>query len=442
MRKIKFIDLFAGLGGIRIGFEQALKKYEFEPECVFTSEIKPYAVDAYGKYFNEKNIYGDITKIPSEKIGYFDFLLAGFPCQAFSTAGKGLGFADARGTLFFEIERLLKYWQPTGFLLENVDGLFNHDKGRTLDVILHKLHDSGYIVSYKILDGKDFGLAQSRKRIYIVGTKNAEINLRNFSPKAAVLKDILESSLPTNDTAFSRALLSHYKPHELLGKSIKDKRGGTNNIHSWDIGLKGEVSSEQKKLLKSLLRERRKKHWAEQIGIKWMDGMPLTAKQISTFYECENLEYLLEDLVKKGYIVKEHPKKLENGKRIQDVTKPKGYNIVAGKLSFEFTKILDPNDIAPTLVAMDVDKLGVVDGNGVRKLCIREGMRLFGFPENYDLSFLNAKDAYDLLGNTVCIPVIEAVASRLCETICKESFEEAEDETLISAINYWFVKTE
>jgi len=436
MDKFKFVDLFAGLGGIRIGFEQAFKNHGFETECVFSSEIKSYAVEAYQNYFKEENIYGDITKIPSEQIGKFDFLLAGFPCQPFSTAGKGLGFADVRGTLFFEIERLLKHWQPTGFLLENVEGLFNHEKGRTLDIILHKLHDLGYFVSYRVLDGKDFGLAQSRKRIYIVGTNIAAIDLRDFDVKTTKLKEILESGLPTNNTVFSNALLSHYKSYEMLGKSIKDKRGGSNNIHSWDMGLKGEVTTEQKQLLEALLLERRKKQWAEEIGIKWMDGMPLTTEQISTFYKHNNLEYLLDDLVKKGYVAKEHPKKFENGKRIQDKTKPKGYNIVAGKLSFEFTKILDPDDVAPTLVAMDVDKLGVIDGEGIRRLSIREGMRLFGFPEAYDLSFLKMREAYDLLGNTVCIPVIEAVAGRICEAIKEEMFQEVQGGLLAYAENY------
>ncbi|MDE7013052.1 MAG: DNA cytosine methyltransferase, partial [Kineothrix sp.] len=101
--------------------------------------------------------------------------------------------------------------------------------------------------------------------------------------------------------------------------------------------------------------------------------------------------------------------------RVPDETKEKGYNIVAGKLSFEFSKILDPNDIAPTLVAMDVDKLGVVDGNGLRRLTIKECQRLFGYPDDYDLSIVDVKDAFDLLGNTVCVPVIKQIALRMGE---------------------------
>ena len=170
--------------------------------------------------------------------------------------------------------------------------------------------------------------------------------------------------LPTLKTKFVEKLLSHFEISDLYGKSIKDKRGGDNNIHSWDIGLKGDVSKEQCILLNKLFKERRKKQWALEIGIDWMDGMTLTLEQINTFIKKpkEELKFMLDDLVCKGYLKFEHPKKLvkENAKdgvksyRQYDETKPKGYNIVTGKLSFEINKILDPNDIAPTLVATDV----------------------------------------------------------------------------------------
>ena len=117
---IKFIDLFAGLGGIRIGFEEAFKDLGIKTECVLTSEIKKSALKAYSNYFKCEDIKGDITKLKTETIPDFDFLLAGFPCQAFSTAGNRLGFDDTRGTLFFEIERILKSKNPYGFILEGL----------------------------------------------------------------------------------------------------------------------------------------------------------------------------------------------------------------------------------------------------------------------------------------------------------------------------------
>lgn len=430
MQKVKFIDLFAGLGGIRLGFESAFQSLGFKTECVLTSEIKPYAVKTLKHNFKQDFLAGDLFDIRNEFIPDFDFLLGGFPCQPFSAGGKRQGFVDTRGTLFFEIERILKAKKPYGFILENVEGLVKHDLenkndkiGRTLSTILCKLKDElGYNVSWKVLDSIDFGLPQSRKRIFIVGTKDEKANLNVSSKQFKPLKTILENGLETINSDFTQKLFKHFEMEDLYGKSIKDKRGGDNNIHSWDIGIKGQVSDEQIILLNKLFKERRKKHWAEKIGIDWMDGMALTLKQISTFHKTENLKGLLDDLVKKGYLRFEHPKKLvreetENGEkkyRVYDETKPKGYNIVTGKLSFEINKILDPNDIAPTLVATDVSRLAVPDNGGLRRLTIREGLRLFGYPEWYEIP-VKEYEAFDLLGNTVAVPVVEHVAKELAE---------------------------
>lgn len=414
-KTVKFIDLFAGLGGIRIGFENAFREKGFNPVCVFSSEIKDYAIRVYKNYFNDEDVAGDITQIPASDIEDFDFLLGGFPCQPFSSAGLGLGFEDTRGTLFFEIERILEEKRPYGFLLENVEGLINHDDGRTLSIIVDHLKKLNYYVSYRLIDSQYFGLAQSRKRVYIVGARDAHISLDNFDEHTAVLGDILQHGLPTVDSDFTRKLFAHFTPEQVVGKAIKDKRGGNDNIHSWEIGLKGDTTQEQAEFLNLLLLERRKRKWAAEIGIDWMDGMPLTEQQISTFYPRENLKEFLDELVDMGYLTLEYPRKKEKNRRVPDETKPKGYNIVAGKLSFEFTKILDPTDLAPTLVAMDVSHLGVVDNGGLRRLSIREGQRLCGFPEDYDLSFLKESEAFDLLGNTVCVPVIKAIAERLAD---------------------------
>jgi DNA (cytosine-5)-methyltransferase 1 len=430
MSKVKFIDLFAGLGGIRLGFEKSFQDLGFETECVMTSEIKPYAIETLTKNFSHDYFVGDIFNVENEQIPDFDFLLGGFPCQPFSAGGKREGFVDTRGTLFFEIERILKEKKPYGFILENVEGLVKHDLenkedkiGRTLTTILDKLkNELGYKVSWKVLDSIEFGLPQSRKRIFIIGTKDEKANLTFFDKEFNALNTILENGLETIKSDFTEKLFSHFEMEDLYGKSIKDKRGGNNNIHSWDIGIKGEVSDEQIILLNKLFKERRKKHWAEKIGIDWMDGMALTLKQISTFHKNDNLKVVLDDLVKKGYLRFEHPKKLvceitENGVRkyrTYDETKLKGYNIVTGKLSFEINKILDPNDIAPTLVATDVSRLAVPDNGGLRRLTIREGLRLFGYPEWYEIP-VKETEAFDLLGNTVAVPVVEHVARQLAE---------------------------
>lgn len=434
---MKFIDLFAGIGGTRLGFENACEAMGIKSECVFSSEIKQHAVDAYKANFAEEKIAGDITKISERDIPDFDFLLAGFPCQPFSAAGSRHGFMDTRGTLFFDIERILEAKSPTGFLLENVEGLLNHDKvdkskpyGRTLEVILKKLSKLGYQVTYKVLNAADFGVPQNRKRIYILGSLHSEISLDGFEKKNSKLQDIMESGLPSLKTPFAKLLLSHFDAPNLAGKAVKDKRGGEQNIHSWEISLKGKVTAQQKDLLGKLLKQRRQKRWAENKGITWMDGMPLTLSEISTFYRHKNLKKILDDLVGKGYLRYEHPKDLieevmpdgmVKKSRVYATNKEKGYNIVSGKLSFEISKILDPLDVTPTLVATDVTRLAVPDGNGIRKLTVREGLRLSGFPDWYELEQISYQEAFDLLGNTVIVPVISMVCQRYLSEVISSS---------------------
>ena len=238
--------------------------------------------------------------------------------------------------------------------------------------------------------------------------------MANFQKQESCLGDILESGLPTSDSNFAKLLLSHYPIEELAGKAIKDKRGGENNIHSWDIDFKGVISQEEKDLLNQMLKERRKKKWAESYGIDWMDGMPLTLEHIQTFNDSPNLESMLSNLVSKGYVKLEHPKRKIGNQRVQDPELPLGYNIVAGKMSFEISKVLDPKETAPTLVAMDMQHLYVIDGEGLRTLSLREGLRLFGYPDSFKFD-ISRDLGYDLLGNTVVVPVIKAVAGRVLD---------------------------
>lgn len=153
MKEYKTIDLFAGIGGIRLGFEA------FGCKNIFSSEWDKYAQSMYEVNFGEKP-FGDINDISPSDIPDHDILLAGFPCQPFSIAGKGLGFADTRGTLFFNIEAILKAKKPKAFLLENVKRLTTHDNGNTFKVINDKLNKLGYTVYHKVLNTLDFGLPQ------------------------------------------------------------------------------------------------------------------------------------------------------------------------------------------------------------------------------------------------------------------------------------------
>ena len=169
-----FVDLFAGIGGFRIAFQ------ELNGKCVFSSENNTYSQKTYEANFGERPD-GDITLIDAQSVPDHDILLAGFPCQAFSIAGRRDGFDDTRGTLFFDVARILNKKRPKAFFLENVKGLVNHDKGRTLKVILDVLrNDLGYFVpDPKVINAKHFGVPQNRERIFIVGFQK-KANYENF----------------------------------------------------------------------------------------------------------------------------------------------------------------------------------------------------------------------------------------------------------------------
>lgn len=221
--KFDFIDLFAGIGGIRIPFQ------ELGGKCVFTSEWDKFAQKTYRINFGEQPS-GDITKIREEDIPHFDILLGGFPCQPFSQAGLKKGFADTRGTLFFEIERIINVHRPKAFLLENVKQLRGHDKGRTLAVILKHLEAMNYYVKYEVLRAGDFGVPQNRERIYIVGFSKDHFALpEGFSfqfpePTHAQTRvgDILESNVDEKYT-ISDAL---WEGHQRRKKEHEEKGNG------------------------------------------------------------------------------------------------------------------------------------------------------------------------------------------------------------------------
>lgn len=187
-----FIDLFAGIGGMRLGFE------EVGGYCVFSSECDESACDTYEKNFGERPS-GDITKIRTNDIPDFDILLGGFPCQSFSIIGKKEGFKNETcGTLFFEIERILRYKKPSAFLLENVKNLQSHDKGRTFRVIIEHLEALGYTVYSKVLNSLDYGVPQKRERVFIVGfLGNVLFNFPKpvSETERLTLSDILEENV-------------------------------------------------------------------------------------------------------------------------------------------------------------------------------------------------------------------------------------------------------
>lgn len=404
---IKFVDLFAGVGGIRLGATAALAKHGIEAQCVLSSEIDAKACETYQLNFQE-HPSGDIKNIV--EIEPFDLLLAGFPCQPFSYAGKRQGFGDTRGTLFFEVERLLGLYKPKAFLLENVRGLYTHDGGRTFETIINKLHELGYGTYDMLLNSSNFGVPQNRVRLYILGIKDAtpEMTLStnlgaadshrykkesNSKSQFCTVGQILEENVADKyycSQEFTEQLRSVIGDDlsKLHGYRLIDYRGGQ-SLHSWELGKKGKCSSAEIEFMNLLIQNRRKPIFGTQ-----QDGKKLTLEQIKTFYTNDDILEVITSLKKKGYL------KEEDGK----------FNPVCGNMSFEVFKFLDPNSISITLTSSDSNRLGVIQNNRARRITPRECARLQGFPDSF---VVNPNDtfAYKQFGNSVSVPVIEAVVS-------------------------------
>lgn len=339
---LKCIDLFAGVGGIRLGFEQACKVLGLNTECVFTSEIDEWACQTYRKNFpNDKhNPLSDITKVDETQIPDFDVLLAGFPCQAFSIAGKRGGFNDTRGTLFFDVARIIKEKRPKAFLLENVKGLTNHRSGKTLEVILNTLkEDLGYTVFYKVLNARDFGLAQMRERIYIVGFKG-DCGGGNFEfpqpfPKSEckVIRDIMEEEPVEARYYLSTAYIASMKAHKA-------------------------------------------RHQAKGHGFG---------------YEIRSLNEIAG-------------------------------TIVCGGMGKERNLIIDPRqtDLTPTTHIK-----GEYNKEGIRRMTPKEWERLQGFPDDWTAGLANVH-RYKQMGNSVAVPVVEAIALNVIKELQNPTKPKAE----------------
>ena len=223
VKRFDFIDLFAGIGGFRLAFEQAGYK------CLFSSEINDHCQEVYKNNFNE-DPFPDVTQIDPKQLPDFQTLLAGFPCQPFSICGKKKGFEDTRGTLFFDVAEIIKRKQPKAIFLENVKGLRNHNGGKTLATILNVLrNDLGYFVPEpQIINAKDFGVPQNRERIYIVGfhpsTNVTEFNYPKPMDKKVTFADIKEKEVPATkyflSTQYVQTLVNHKARHEGKGNGF------------------------------------------------------------------------------------------------------------------------------------------------------------------------------------------------------------------------------
>lgn len=328
---IKSIDLFAGIGGIRLGFDQAFGK---NIQTVFVSEWDENAKKTYqANFYDDSEIAGDITAINEKDIPDFDICLAGFPCQAFSIAGRKKGFDDnfkgqTRGTLFFDVVRICAEKKPKVIFCENVKGLTIHDHGRTFKVIVGALRELGYTVFYKLLNSKDFGVPQNRERIYIVAFRNdiapGEFVFPEGTDSTKTIRDIMEDApIPSKyylSDVYMQTLINHKKRHESKGNGFG--------------------------------------------------------------YEIRNLDGIAGTLV-------------------------------CGGMGRERNLIIDnrEHDTTPTTHIK-----GKINEEGIRKMTPREWARLQGFPDSFKFVLADVH-LYKQFGNSVTVPVIKAIATKIKEVL-------------------------
>ena len=217
--KIKFIDLFCGIGGFRIAMDETCLENDINPQCVFSSDIDKHCQDSYELNFGERP-FGDITKIDANEIPDHDILFAGFPCQPFSIIGQMKGFEDTRGTLFFHIAEILSVKKPKAFILENVKQLVGHDGGKTLKTILESLRNLGYHVQYTVLNALDYGLPQKRERIIIVGHREPILfsfpsPIRPFKPLSEIIEKKVDKKHFASDYIREKRKESHKSAYKL-----------------------------------------------------------------------------------------------------------------------------------------------------------------------------------------------------------------------------------
>jgi DNA (cytosine-5)-methyltransferase 1 len=243
-RSFSFIDLFAGIGGIRLGFESVGGR------CVFSSEFDVDAQKTYQANFDDKP-FGDITKIATADIPNHDILLAGFPCQPFSIIGKQQGFTDTRGTLFFEIERIIRDKKPTAFLLENVKQFRTHDNGRTCQIVLDRLRELGYYTYITVLNAIDFGVAQKRERTIIVGfSEPLTFHFPEPYPYRPLLQDVLEKDSDVDKKLFASDMICKKRLARLKEQGQSpfypsmwhENKGGHIGIHPFSCALRHNAS--------------------------------------------------------------------------------------------------------------------------------------------------------------------------------------------------------
>lgn len=261
---MKYFSMFSGIGGFELGILNAMASgrqrqkenklettmpkpmckpnFGLSTTCIGFSEIDKYAIQIYKKHFPNHKEYGNARTINAEELPDFDFLIAGFPCQSFSIAGKRGGFEDTRGTLFFQIARIARAKRPKLLLLENVKGLLSHDKGKTFGTILETLSELGYVCEWQILNSKNFGVSQNRERVLIIGYFGRK-GFKQVFPIGEIPQDDLKRNKQEPGRKISNAITGGYRKQNARGTYImrdgRDNRSCLRSGRTPELGIKG-----------------------------------------------------------------------------------------------------------------------------------------------------------------------------------------------------------
>jgi DNA (cytosine-5)-methyltransferase 1 len=438
MSKFKYVSLFAGIGG----FDLALNR--LGGECVLASEIDKFASQAYTAIYGGEHLHGDVTKVDEKEVPDHDVLAFGFPCQAFSVAGKRGGFEDARGTLFFEAARIAAEKKPKMILAENVKGLVSHDKGKTLDTIVKTLNDIGYRVDFEIVNSKYFGVPQNRERIFIVGiredlvanepwnnTKGStiipkgkrrlseypDVKTFNFDWPAQEevttrLVDVLETKVD------ERYYLSEEKTDQLVAKlEEKDKEDAPNVVHNIYGGFKESkprVFKEESPTIRTSAGGGHLPSVLEEVG-----GLPIreaTKKGYAVAQEGDAVNVRFPNSkTRRGRIGKQIANTIEatpgNQGVVEQFSEGGG---VSCCLDANYSKGTAPGDVGKgrrTHIIEPTPKYRI------RKLTPLETFRLQGFSDDVHQAIVDAgisdSQRFKMAGNAVTVNVIEALGERL-----------------------------
>ena len=396
---MKYFSMFSGIGGFEYGLQQS--KHEFE--CIGFSEIDKYASSIYTRHFPKHRNYGDATKINTEDLPDFEFLVGGFPCQAFSIAGKRKGFDDARGTLFFEIARILRDKEPRYFLLENVKGLLSHGGGATFQKILEVLDELGYDVTWKIYNSKDYDVPQNRERVFIKGCFRGKGRFKVlFKPRA------------------NRKVISTVDGK--MSNTYYDGRKG--RVHTPDEIMNSLTCSGQNSGGNQLVQLNNDKKRSQGQRVYDADGLAVTinASGNNNWYKINSVG------------------NIRNGHQNGEVYSPKGISPCQTSSQYKDPiKIIQPvltpdrknkrqngrrmkEDGEPMFTLTAQDKHGVYDGMTVRRLTPVECERLQGFPDDWtkygkDNESISDTQRYKCCGNAVTTNVITAIVDEMFEGV-------------------------